>query len=188
MPDFAPNYTARYRIHYVSLTHQHSMLWRIGRGTASTGLALMVAKVGAFLTSVKVARFTDWTILSAEYAPEDVDIFAPAALPTFDAGTAVLPTNPISQGTLAASFVGRSAAGQKAKMFLYGVDVGPEVTVGPGVADNFRVTSVENAAVGSAIATLNAGSPDIVGSDNFAVHWYSYVNTKYNDHWVARVR
>lgn len=188
MADFAPNYTARYRIRYSTLGHEHSMLWRIARGTGTTGLALMVAKVGDFLTAVKVARFTDWTIISAEYAPEDVDIFAPAAVPSPDAGTATIPTNPKSQSTFAVSFIGRSTAGQKARFYVYGWDGSPEISVGPAVADDFRLYSAESGTVAAGVAELASGAPDIVASDNFSVIWYSYVNGKYNDHWVASGR
>lgn len=186
MPDFAPNYTARYRLRYSVLGHEHTMLFRIARGVGSTGLALMVAKAGDFLTAIEDARYTDWLELSAEYAAEDTDIFAPAALPTVSTGTAAIPAQSVSQSTYAVSFVGRSAAGQKAKFFVYGVSFDPENLVTPG--DNFRITSAENAIVAAGVAELNSGAPDIVASDNFGVSWYPYVNGKYNDHWVAAVR
>jgi len=186
MPDFAPNFTARYRLRYSVLGHEHSMLWRITRGTGSTGLALMVAKVRDFLNAIKAVRYTNWTELSAEYAPEDVDIFSPATLPGSDAGTAALPTNGVSEGTLHASWVGRSTAGQKAKFFTYGVAMSPEIL---GVtADDFRVFASENTTVQAGIIELLSGAPDIAASDNFPVIWYSYVNVKYNDHWIGEVR
>jgi len=186
LPDFASNFTARYRLRYSSLGHQHSMLWRIERGTGTTGLAVTVAKVRDVLNTLTAARFTDWSEVSAEYAPEDSDIFLPASLPGADAGTVTVPTNPISQSVLAISFVGRSSAGQKARMFLYGVSFGPEVAAAS--EDDFRTTVSENGAVAAAIAELNSGGPTIVASDNQNVTWYSYINSKYNDYWLRQVR
>lgn len=186
MADFAPNFTARYRVKYTTLGRQHSMLWRIARGVGSTGLALMVAKVGSVLNVLVPARYTDWLVVGAEYAPEDVDFFVPAAIPTVTTGTAPIPPNPVSQSTFAISMVGRSTAGQKARMFLFGTSFDPESLLAPG--DNFRVSTVESPLVTSLVNSLNSGSPTIVGSDGMGVIWYSYINTKYNDHWIAKVR
>lgn len=187
MADFAPNFTARYRLHYTALGKQHSMLWRIARGAGTPGLPFMIAKVTEFLDALAPVRFTDWQTVSAEFALEDVDIFAPAGLPSPIAGAVAIPADFLSQSTLTTGFVGRSSAGQKARMFVYGCASSPELgTTTP--ADNFRITASESAVVAAAIAELNAGSPTIVGSDNMPVSWYSYVNVKYNDHWVAVVR
>ena len=187
MADFAPNYTARYRLHYSSLGKAHSMLWRIERGTGSTGLAVMIAKVEDFLNTLTAARYTDWEVLSAEYAPEDVDIFAPASVPAPDTGTVAIPTDPVSQSCLSTGFVGRSDVGQKARMFIWGCNFNPEAG-SAAVADDFRVHSSEHAIIAAAILELNSGGPPIQASDNHNVSWYTYVNVKYNDHWVARSR
>jgi hypothetical protein len=187
MADFAPNFTARYRVHYTTLGHLHSQLWRVARGVGSTGASLMVSKVGAFYTAMSVGMFTDLVINSAEYAPEDVDLFAPFAAPTFTPGVAVVPLQPISQSTLSTSFIGRSSGGQKARLFQWGLQLSPE-SASPIPTDNFRLVAGDSPVISGAINVLNAGGPTIVGSDNLPVTWYQYVNTKYNDHWVAAVR
>jgi len=186
MADFAANYTARYRLRYSTLGHQHSMLWRIQRGAGSLGLALMVDKVRQFLDATAGGRYTDWTEVSAEYAPEDVDVFGGAALPGGIPGVATLPTNPISQSTLTLGFVGRTPGGTKARLFVFGMNASPEDSL--ITSDNFRLTTAEAGAVAAGVAELNSGSPSIMGSDNLPVLWYSYANVKYNDHWVAKVR
>jgi hypothetical protein len=147
----------------------------------------MIAKVGEFLTTLIPSLFSDFLATSAEYAPEDVDIFAPAGLPTLVTGGAVIPPQPISQSTLSVSFVGRSSAGQKARLFMWGLQMSPEAASAT-TNDNFRITSSESAVVAAAVAELNQGFPQLIASDNNPVIFYSYVNTKYNDHWVARVR
>jgi len=186
MPNFASNFTARYKLHYSALGHNHTMLWRIQRGTGSTGLALMVSKVQQFLDTLTASRTTDWTEISAEYCPEDSSIFVPASLPGSAAGTATIPAQPISQGIASISFVGRSSAGQKARMFLYGTLFTPEL--GTAVEDDFRISTGESGTISSAVAELNSGSPPIVASDDNDVSWYPYVNLKYNDYWLRQVR
>lgn len=187
MADFAPNFTARYKVSYSSLGLNHKMQFRIARDAGVTGLNNMVLKVTAFLDALQNARYTDWTVLSAEYSAEDSDIFLPAAAPTPVAGLADIPTNPKSQSIVTTGFVGRSNLGQKARLFVYGMGVfGPEDNVDFG--DDFRVTSSENNVISDAIAVLNNGSPNIVASDDAVVGWYSYANIKFNDYWLGQIR
>jgi hypothetical protein len=187
MADFAPNFTARYKMRYSTLGHTHTMQWRIARGAGATGLANMILKVAAFLNSLTASRFTDWTILSATYAPEDSDVFLAAGTPAgVAAGTAAIPAQAVSESSASMGFVGRSIAGQKARMFMYGTLFSVE---GIGTAgDNFRVTGAESGAAASAIAILNSSSPSIVASDGNNAVWYNYVNLKYNDYWVRKSR
>jgi len=162
------------------------MQWRIARGAGVTGLNNMVAKVTAFLDALADNRYTDWTVISATYAPEDSDIFLPAAAPTPVAGTATIPTDFLSQSIFSLGFVGRSSAGQKARVFVYGTNFDPES--GVVIADNFRVTAAEATQIDDAVTVLNNGSPNVVGSDDEVVGWYSYANGKYNDFWLRQVR
>jgi len=187
MADFAANFTARYKLRYSSLGHVHTQQWRIARGAGATGLSSMILKVAAYLNTLTTARWTDFTLLSATYAPEDSDVFLAAGLPAgVAAGTLVIPANPISQSVAAASFVGRSLAGQKARMFQYGTGLEPEENT--GIGDNWRITSAEAATILNAVAILNNGSPAIVASDGNNAVWYGYANLKYNDYWLRRVR
>jgi len=162
------------------------MLWRIQRGTGSVGLALMVSKVQQLLDTLTGSRVTDWSEISAEYSAEDTNVFVPASLPGSAAGTATIPTNSLSQSIATISFVGRSSAGQKARMFLFGTLFTPELT--GAEQDDFRVTVSESGSIASAVAELNSGSPPIVASDDNDVIWYSYVNLKYNDYWLRQIR
>jgi hypothetical protein len=186
MADFAPNFTARYKLRYSTVGLTHTMQWRIARGAGVTGLNNMILKVAAFLNVFVVQRYTDWTALSATYAPEDSDIFLPAAVPTVAAGTAVIPANPKSESILSVGFVGRSNLGQKARLFVYGMAMGPVPT--EPTADDFRLTAAEAAVVGSGVTILNNGSPNIVASDDAVVGWYSYANLKFNDYWLRQIR
>lgn len=186
MADYAPNFTARYRLRYSVLGHQHTQQWRIARSAGVTGLNNMVLKVAAFWNALMPVAFASWTELSATYAAEDSDIFLPAAVPTISTGSVAETGNLVSESIFSTGFVGRSALGQKARVFCYGVNLTPESAATTG--DNFRVTSGESTAVSNAIVVLNNGSPNVVGSDNAVVSWYSYANGKYNDYWLRQVR
>ncbi len=186
MADFAPNATARYRIKYTVLGLTHTQQWRIARGAGPAGLSAMILKVAAFYGAIQSLLYTGFAFLSATYAPEDSDVFLPAALPTPPTASLALPAQPKSQAILATSFVGRSNLGQKARLFLYGLAIGPEDSATTG--DDFRTKGSESTPVNNAIVVLNNGSPNIVASDNAIVAWYTYTNQKYNDFWVRSTR
>lgn len=184
MPDFAPNFTARYRIRYSSQSKSHSMMWRIA--ASETDPSALITKIGLFLDDMATSMWEDWTINSAEFAPADSDVFLPAALPTFGGGEVELSTAVASDAAVPISFVGRSVTGGRARMFLYGTNFPSVIRSTQGL--DYRITSVEAANVGDAIVRLNETSPAIVANDNGDVVWYEYVNVKANDAWVRKLR
>lgn len=184
MADFAPNYTARYRIHYTVLGKSHSMLWRVASSvTDPTGIA---SKVELFLDDMSPALFNDFTVTSADFALADTDIFLPAPAPASPTGAASFPSGAGAVAANAISFVGRSTAGGKSRMFMYGIayEVGGYTTR----STDFRFTSAENAEISDAIVRLNETSPALVANDDHVATWYEYVNWKPNDRWVRRLR
>lgn len=186
MADYAPNFTARYRLRYSVLGLTHTMQWRIARGAGVTGLNNMVLKVAAFLAALETGLVSSWTILSATYAEEDSDIFLPAGTPSAPTGTQSDAGSLKSQSVVSTGFVGRSNLGQKARVFVYGFRQGPEDAETD--ADDFRLLAAESTEIDDAVVVLNNGSPNVVGSDDAVVSWYSYANVKYNDYWLRQIR
>ena len=186
MPDFAPNYTARYKLQYSTLGHTHTMLWR-GPNTLSdlAAFAPLIEKMGTFLAACEPFLMNDWTILAASYALADSDIFLPAGTPAAPTGAGTATDYKDSQSSLAASFVGRSDHGEKARFFLYGVAFNP---FGADLSADFRIHTTEVAAVSEAVGVLSETPPDLIASDNHIVLWYPYINIKYNDYWVKKGR
>lgn len=185
MADFAPNYTPRYKITYSSLGATHTMQFRLPRSFNLADLGAIQGKIAAFLGALNDVRYDDWTVLGASFAAVDSDIFLPAGAPAVAAGTVVSTGVAAYNKALHLSFPARSAAGLRGILYLYGVSfaglgLSPEI-------DDFRVTSVEDASVGSAVNALNA-SPEFYGNDNEVLSWYEYANWKYNDHWLRVVR
>lgn len=184
MADHAPNYTPRLKLVYSSKGKTHSMMWRDARGEDDP--SLLTAKMGLFLDELAANRFTDWTILSCQWAETDSDIFLPVTPPTVDAGTASLTgiTNAVAAASI--SFVGRSALGKRAVFYLYGTNIVQDA-VSANESD-FRILTSEVAAISAAIGVLNETGHPIRGNDGATVSFYPYVNTKYNDHWVSKLR
>jgi hypothetical protein len=186
MPDFAPNYTVRYKLHYSALGKNHTALVRATRGSGAAGAFGARDRLFAMLNGISAARYVNTQVLSGEYALEDSDIFAPdPALPALTAGAVANPTNAISESSFAISFVGRSSLGQKARLFVYGTAFSPEVA--NATYDDFRIKSAENSTILGAVALLNGGT-GLAASDNAIITWYQYANGKYNDYWVKRQR
>jgi hypothetical protein len=184
MADFAPNFTARLRVNYSSLGKSHSQIWRVASSvTDPTDIA---AKAVLFYSDLAPVRFNDWTIVSASFAPADSDVFLPASIGTPTAGSVSTSGAVLTDPAVSISFVGRSTLGNKARMFLYGTTFRDVVTTSVGA--DWRVTSAENAAISAAIVRLNETSPSLVANDDAIASWYEYVNVKYNDRWVRRMR
>jgi len=184
MPDFAPNYTARYRIRYTSLGKSHSMTWRVA--SSVTDPAGIAAKVGLFLADLEPILWNDWTLTGADFALADSDVFLPAVLPDAPTGAVSTSGSVSNDAAISLSFVGRSTAGLKARMFIYGTDGAAFLRVADG--QDFRLTSAEEPAISDAIVRLNETSPAIVANDDAVATFYEYVNIKYNDRWLRRFR
>jgi hypothetical protein len=184
MADFAPNFTARYRIRYTSLGKTHSTTWRlVNTVTDPSGVA---SKMGLFLADLAPNLYSDWTIVGADFALADSDVFLPAVEPAN-------PTGAVSTGGAAGSdaafqmgFVGRSTAGGRARFFIFGTNIAADVR--DVVGNDFRVKSAELASISAAIVRLNETAPALVANDNHVATWYEYANMKYNDRWVRRLR
>lgn len=186
MADYAPNFTPRYRVRYSVLGQNHKMMFRIARGTLDyTPIAL---KVAAFYSALSPTLFTNFTVLGAEAAPEDSDIFLPVAPPAgFTPPGLAIPANPISESSLHWTFVGRSSGGSQCRVFLFGASQGPETTT-TTVFDDWRLSSAQSGIVNNAVVVLNSNSPALVGIDNVKANFYPYANFKYNNHWVRKTR
>lgn len=184
MADFAPNFTARARLKYSSLGKNHSMMWRVSSAeTDPTGIS---AKIGLFLDDLAPILFNDFTVIGLDFALADSDVFLPAPTPAFGGGDVSAGGGVPTDAAVSLSFVGRSTLGGKARMFLYGTNTGAIVRTAD--VNDWKLLSSEDASISAAIVRLNETSPSIVANDDSVVAWYEYVNVKYNDRWVRRMR
>lgn len=181
MADFAPNYTARYRLRYSTMGKRHAMTFRKHPGGGS--LDLFIAGVDAFLTTLLPKLNADWTLLSADYAGENSDVFLPADMPTLATGGTTTPATGYRPGFI--SFVGRGALGSPTRLFIYGTAYLPVVS--SGAAGDWRITSAEDSVIANAVGDLNT-IPDHAAIDRSVPTWYPYVNCGYNGYYQRKMR
>jgi len=184
MADFAPNFTARLRLRYSTLSKTHSLMWRaVNTVTDPSGL---ISKLGLFLGDLEPLLYDDWTILGTDFALADSDVFLPVANPTAPTGAFSSAAAPRAAAAIPISFVSRSTAGGKGRFFLYGT--GLAQTLFDATEGDYRISSAEDANISAAIVRLNETSPALVCNDNHTAIWYEYVNIKPNDNWVRKQR
>lgn len=182
MADFAPNYTARYRLRYTAAGKQHTMLFR-GATKAVVDAAPFVGNISAFLNALAPSLLGTWAVIGADVAEQDSDIFLPASvLPVITASRSGTPgTAP--QVPRFCSFVGKTALGHGARIYVFGVSLAPEGTE----SANYRFEAGENANLDAAILQLQSWTA-LRGPDLAAVSWYSYANYGLNAYYQRKAR
>lgn len=185
MADFAPNFSGRYRVRYQVAGKTHKFMIRVQTGNVfATGSADGLAIAQALLTALAPLLWADFTVLSAEFAAENSAFFFPVEAPTVTGGVSIT-GRPASAGAWSTSFIGRTGGGLRWVVYVYGVAVNPVQTA--SVID-FRIGSLENATILAATNALGGFSSTLAGNDDLPVVIYPYVNGKYNDYWVKRLR
>lgn len=189
MPDFAPNVTARYRLHYHVARRDHTMQCRMVRGI---DVGTLTTEAPAYLRTLFNAMASlmadDLVFTSAEYALTDSDLFFPAPVPTAVVGA--LDVNDFSQqdSITHLTFSGRGAGGAKINMKLYGVQVDPDV-IPDDIQTDFVLDGTESAPVAAAVTALGVSlGLRIVCIDNSVATYHNRATVKINDFWLKRVR
>lgn len=187
MPSYAPNFTARVRLKYRASNAVHTQTWRCPQaGTLDVNISLLRSAIENIWSDLTPILHDDVQCLAVTFARENSNIFLPTD-PIVMSGTVTTPTDDPSIKAFAISLVGRTANGQPAKEFFYGVS---EATYTVPGAQNYRLNPGEAPDVDTAIATANGFFAGLVlcGSDGSGITWYPYANEKPNDYWVKRLR
>lgn len=184
MPDFAPNYTPRYKLRYFANGHNHTQLWRPPTTQTIADAATFALFVSGYYAAAATLLYDDVVPIDASWAEADSDIFLPCAIPTI-IGTGAAGPGPVQSGPVALSFVGRSTAGLRWVLYQYGSIIEPG---GFADAQNYRVTSAEETGVLDIVGFLNGESGTFVANDDFPVLVKPYANVKANDYWVRKTR
>jgi hypothetical protein len=189
MPDFAPNVTARYRLHYKVVGRNHTVQCRGTRGIdVSTLMADGAAYLRAVFSALAAGMADDLAFISAEYALTDSDLFFPATLPAAVTGLVAASTFSKQDSITHLTFSGRGAGGSKVSQKIYGVNWAPDV-LPAGIESDFVVTGGESAIVLNAIAAFNnSPSGRIVAIDNTVATYHGQATLKINDFWLRKVR
>jgi len=185
--DFAANYTPRYRVNYRVGGDEHSFIWRAERGTVRGDVAPYASKATTFLDALEDLRYASFTILGAEWAEQDTDIFLPTTAPSPVPGAATEIGSSVAKFITQYRFESRSVApsGARGSFAIFGLSL----DIDDAINANFRIHTTENGTISTAIGVLTeVGGPSLVCVDNGFALWRPYVNTKINDHWLYEKR
>jgi len=185
MADYAPNFTARYKLRYIyeGDTHVNVTRWPSG-STKAANEDLAIAFWTAFFTATEDLRHVSFEVVDAEYAAGDSNVFLPATAPTEIAAGTIAGAGGASTSIAHSIWQGRSILGARCRFQMFGLYWS---TLEDNIADNFYVTTTENAVVGTVAGLLT--SAGMVGPDDESVAiWRSRVAYKQNDAWVGNRR
>lgn len=183
--DFAPNYTARYRLKYNDGQANHTQTWRYPGVGDGPELGAVSAAVLNYYTAISAGLWNDFAILSVSYCLKDADVFIPLAVGTVTG--AIDPSTDRKKFNKAQvlSFIGRTNGGHRVVFYQYGFFI---TIANDDVAQDYRIFASENTIISDAIAALIAAGADLVGNDGQPVNWYPYANSGENDYWKGKVR
>lgn len=175
MAPLSPSNTPRYNLFYsVSGGLQHSMQIR-APATVSP------AAIGSFYSGLFTALSANLYAVTVDFvhwAPAGSDIFNPVTTGIEGTGFGG-GVQPAVNGPLQISFVGRSPAGRRGRVFAFGWKA---------IDPSWRFTAGENIEVDAAVAVLVGAAGYPVGIDGSELVWKSYANVGYNDHYVKELR
>jgi len=172
MAPLPPSSTPRFRFHYTTMAHQHTMQFR-----SHASPAFMGTFFHDFLTAI-ANSIAPITIDFVDFAPDNSDIFnlVTTGVEGQTIGTATFTPE---QEAWTYTFIGRTAGGRRVRLSLYGA-----ITLG----SDYRVLSSESAAVAAALTVLRTNNVGLVGIDDVAIVWKSYIDCNANDHWIKVLR
>lgn len=181
--NFAPNYTARYRLSYRHLGRPHVITFRLPAGTTLLDLDVPIITIQTAFSSMVSILYTNFQWISAVFCAAGADLWQPAQIPTTVTGTRSTATVP--QYVVDSSFTvsGRGTAGGKCRLVVFGAFF--DIAYGaPG--NDALITTGESAPLGDFIDNITSGQ--FVAADNTVATWYPQATLKRNDHWLRQTR
>lgn len=183
MPSYAPNFTPRYKVHYLAGGIVHSLQVRHARGSTFSDTEALRVRVAECFADMNDVLYDDFAWISAEVALTDDDVFSPAAVPaSTPAGAVDGTTFSAVQRIKGLTFSGR-AAGSRARFTMFGLAFG-DVASGAEGGDGV-LTPDESAGIGTIAARASIYFHANSGS---AAVFASRATYKENDHLLKLVR
>ncbi len=187
MTAYAPNFTARARVHYHAAGHNHVQTWRLPGTPGPTEIGALEGAIGTYYSTIADLLYDDFAFLAFTIANADSNIFLPVSFSIGFTGAVALSGRPVSVGALSTTFVGRTVTGGPWKLVQYGLDF---PTQADNVGADFRVNAGESITLDAATGNLltAAGTNDFIGNDGTAVVVYAYADVAYNATWKRKIR
>lgn len=183
MADFAPNFTARHKLHYTTYGDPHDVGARfLATSTQSAVEALAEAFYTSLFGILAEMMTSSWAVISAEYSAAHSDFFVPIPaagyVPAGEVGVGINPVDEIQMST----WSGRTIGGHSCRFVLFGVFWAP---VTDPINTDFTISATERPEVGQVADLLSESG--MVGNDNLlAAFWNREVSYKQSDAWRKR--
>lgn len=164
MTTYAPNFTPRYKLHYLAGGITHTIQVRSNRGATFTETENLKDQIRGCYQAVVARAYNDFQFLTAEVALTDSDVFAPAAIPLGLVGHVADPALFSAVARIRGlTFTGR-APGSRARFTMFGLAFstdGPTALGGDGTvtpAEEAGITTIGNIATAAFRANSGAGA------------------------------
>lgn len=186
MPDYAPDYTFRYKARYLAAGFQHDMVVRGGIITTggTTEAGDMAIAVSQFFAPLTEHLATDFSFLAASWAYAGSNVFVP---------TSALPSNPtgdINFGgkskrvrATATCMSARGLTGGHARIYFFGYFQADDLS--NDIAQDGVVTELEDAFIATSKTVADAS---FHASDGGGAIWYPRFTMKVNDDLLRLIR
>ena len=174
MAPLPPDGTDRFYLDYECGDREHTLLCRFTGGASPASFGTFM---DTFLTGIEGLLYTV-TVLGVRFGATGSGVTLPVV--SGIEGNTYGASSPVPQGVPNyLRFQGRSAGGRKCSFDVFTINLSDA---------NFRITSAENGAIGTAVGQLNAATNLFVGIDGDGVTWKPYVNVKASSYWTRAIR
>jgi hypothetical protein len=183
MTTYAPNFTPRYKLHYLAGGITHTIQVRPVRGDSFAATEALRNDIRGCYQAVVARVYNDFQFLSAEIALTDSDVFSPAAIPLGLVGHVADPAlfSAVAR-CRGLTFTGR-APGSRARFTMFGVAYS---TDGPtGIGGDGQVLPAEDAGI---TTIANTASAAFRSGGGFTAIFPARGTYKVNDHLLRLVR
>lgn len=186
MTSYSPSYTSRYRAHYHVCGIDHTVQLRKAIGATPAATALLAGTLHDIFAAWDDQLCDDFAWISAEQADEGSDVFYPSSTPVAVTGLKEITRYTPFQKVTHTRFQGK-AFGSRASIELYGIwwEYSNILSDVDTVGYDGRVTTAENAAVGTTAGLLNSQA---FANSGGPTTWYTTALIKVNDFWLRQVR
>lgn len=187
MTDYAPDFTFRYKVHYLAagFTHDFTVRGPVDTPDIPTLSETLRVAVGNFFADIESKLFTDFAFIAASYAVANSNVFIPlVAVPTAvtPAGPAVADRSARVRAT-GSTMAGRGIDGGASRLYFFGYMVNDTAA---GDAGGDGVISLANDAnLGDASAHASDAFRSSSGSE---MVYYPRLTMKVNDRLLRTIR
>lgn len=189
MPNFAPNYTSRYKLSYSSGSWSGSSTFRFPASFGGTPPTGFINGVGTFFFTLATRFFENFAYTGAVIIPANENQGIPSTTPTNAVNIRAESPFAVSEETpedpcFQVNYAGKAGT-TNVRLSFGGFAAGSWiVNSGP---EPWRTAAADDAVLANSLAAL-VSIPNLVGSNNQTVTMASYVNYLYNYAYVRKLR